>query len=314
MDYLAILWPGSADKRYPLSRDQLVLLLVAVNQLFLGLETLLTHGANGTIRWNEWIPIYSGFIAGILLFIAGLLARNHRHWSVPLATFVFIGSLIVGIMGTVFHLSRGLLPDAAFGERVSISLMVWAPPVLAPLAFAGVALIGLSAAYEEDPIDSGRLHMGRGVYVNLPLNKTRAYFLLVSLGILAALISSVFDHARSGFENPWLWLPLFVATFATVVAALMVGIDDPSRREIVTYSVTMLILIATGVLGSFLHIQADLVQQNQFVLERFLRNAPFLAPMLFANMGLFGLVTLLRPDRLWRQRAELAASAQPQAV
>ena len=57
----------------------------------------------------------------------------------------------------------------------------------------------------------------------------------------------------------------------------------------------MVLLVVVGVVGFVLHIRFDLTAQNVIVVERFLRGAPFLAPMLFANMGMVGLITLLDP-------------------
>lgn len=37
------------------------------------------------------------------------------------------------------------------------------------------------------------------------------------LGALATMVSSVLDHARTGFVNPWLWLLTAVGVFGTVV-------------------------------------------------------------------------------------------------
>jgi len=52
------------------------------------------------------------------------------------------------------------------------------------------------------------------------------------------------------------------------------------------------------VLGSFLHVRSDLVFENIVVLERFLRGAPPLAPLLFSNLGMLGLIALLAPELL----------------
>ena len=58
----------------------------------------------------------------------------------------------------------------------------------------------------------------------------------------------------------------------------------------------MLLLIAVGVTGFILHVQADYnMGLRQFVFERFVRGAPFMAPLLFADMGTLGLVVLLDP-------------------
>ena len=58
----------------------------------------------------------------------------------------------------------------------------------------------------------------------------------------------------------------------------------------------MVLLLLTGVVGFVLHIRFDLTTQNVVVAERFLRGAPFLAPLLFANMGLVGLIAILEPS------------------
>lgn len=57
------------------------------------------------------------------------------------------------------------------------------------------------------------------------------------------------------------------------------------------------LLILVGVVGAGLHILDNLTAQNQFVPERFIRGAPFLAPLLFANMGTIGLINLFSSRR-----------------
>jgi hypothetical protein len=105
----------------------------------------------------------------------------------------------------------------------------------------------------------------------------------------------VLDHARSNFENPWVWIPTVVGVFASVVTLIVGFIDRPGRTDLVIYSLTMLLMILVGVAGFGLHIAQNLTTQNLIVQERFLRGAPLLAPMLFANMGMIGLIVLLDP-------------------
>ena len=73
------------------------------------------------------------------------------------------------------------------------------------------------------------------------------------------------------------------------------NIERPRRSDLITYLVAMVLLILVGLLGMLLHIQRNLVMDNAIVVERFIRGAPFLAPMLFADMGALGLVILIRP-------------------
>ncbi|KAA3644864.1 MAG: hypothetical protein DWQ07_15800 [Chloroflexi bacterium] len=298
MYHLAAALPAVRRVRIPLSRDQLVLLIAAINELILGLDVLLAHNISGTIVPREWIPIIFGFIAGAILLIAGLIALRNRRMATIMASVVFLSSMVVGLLGSYFHFVRAILPYAPAGERIAIDLFIFAPPILGPLAFAGVGLLGLSAAWLEKPADSGTLQLGGGRKLKLPYSKTRAYLFIVSLGILAALISSVLDHARGGFDNPWFWLPTLVATFATVVSFGLGWLDQEqrTRNDIWVYIVAMLLMAVVGLIGALLHVQTSLTSDFQFVAERFLRGAPFLAPLQFANLAMLGLVVLLDPQ------------------
>ena len=98
------------------------------------------------------------------------------------------------------------------------------------------------------------------------------------------------DHARTPFTNPWLWVPTGVGVFGTVVAVALGVIRKPSRADLWVYIFAMLLLIVVGVAGLLLHVATDLTPGGAIVVERFIRGAPFLAPMLFADMGAIGLV------------------------
>jgi hypothetical protein len=280
----------------PLTRDQLMLLMAAVNLLFLGIDTYLAHSISGTIRPYEWIPIIFGPVAAVLLLGAGLISLRRRPLASATASTVLLASIVVGLLGAYFHLRRALLPNAVPGEQISVDLLVWAPPILGPLTFSLTGLLGLSAAWVEEPPDSGILRLSRRRTMALPYSKTQAFFFMVSMGSLATVISSVLDHARTGFVNAWLWLPTGVGVFATVVAGYIGAIENRRRVDLVVYAGAMLLMIAVGIIGAVLHVLDDLTASGAFLLERFIRGAPFLAPLLFANMGSLGLFVLMGPE------------------
>jgi hypothetical protein len=232
----------------------------------------------------------------MLLLIAGLIAFRNRKLASIIASLVLMSSIIVGLLGSYFHIVRGSLPNAQFGQQITVDLLVWAPPVVGPLIFSLVGIWGVSAAWVETPPDSGLLRLWGDRSLTLPLSKTRAYLFMVSLGILATLISSVLDHARAQFENPWLIPPIAVGIFGVVVAFGLGVLERPTRADIGTFFAAMALLIVIGLVGFILHIQFDLTAMNEIVPERFLRGAPFLAPMLFANMGMVGLISILDPS------------------
>ncbi len=293
MYHLATIFPPIKRIQSLVSRDQAVLLMLALNELLLGLETYLAHSTSGTILPKEWIPIIFGPVAGIVLCLMGLMAFKRRSIAAAAASAIYIASIVVGLLGVYYHISRAILPFATIGERFSIPLVVWAPPILGPLTFALVGWMGITAIWREQPSDSGRFNLPGGRQLALPFSKTNAFFIMVGLGCLATVVSSVLDHARTNFENPWLWLPTTLGVFGTVVALLLGATRSPQRGELLTYLVAMLLLILVGMLGVVLHILRDLAPESTIVVERFLRGAPLLAPMLFSDMGALGLVILL---------------------
>jgi hypothetical protein len=295
MYHLAAVFPPIQRVRLPLSRDQLMLLMAAINLIFLGIDIYLAHSISPTITPNEWIPIIFGPIAGVLLLVAGVIALKNRPLATVIATAVLLASIAVGLLGDYFHIMRAILPNAPAGQQVTVDLLVWAPPLLGPLMFALVGLLGISAAWVESPPDSGTLMLLGGRHLRLPYSKTRAYFFMIGMGTLATVISSVLDHARTHFANPWLWIPTAAGVFGTVIAVTVAVFEKPRRADLIIYIVAMVLLMIVGVLGAVLHISTNLIAEGTIVGERFIHGAPFLAPLLFANMGMLGLIVLLDP-------------------
>lgn len=97
-------------------------------------------------------------------------------------------------------------------------------------------------------------------------------------------------------SNAWTWLPAIAGIFGTVVAITLGLIDRPTRSDLTVYAVAMVMLIVVGIIGFMLHAGTNLVAQGTIVVERFIRGSPLLAPLLFANVGLLGLIVLLNPQ------------------
>ena len=295
MYHLATVFPAIKRLRLPFTRDQLVLVMMAVNLFFLSFDIYLAHSISGTIVPSEWIPIIFGVVGGILLLIAGLIALRNRPLATIIATITLLVSIAVGLLGAYFHWMRGILPTGPAGQRVTLDLLVWAPPIFGPLMFSFVGIFGLSAAWVEEPPDSGTLVMLGGRRLQLPYPKTQAYFYIVGMAALATVLSSALDHARLNFADPWLWVPTLIGAFGAVVAVVVGALNHPRRADLIVYIVAMLLLIMVGVVGAGLHILGNLTSQGAVVIERFIRGAPFLAPLLFANVGTLGLIVLLDP-------------------
>ncbi len=286
-----------AGWQVPVTRGQLMMLMVAVNLMFLGLDIYLAHVMDGTIRPYEWIPIIFGPVAGVMLLIAGVISLRHRTAAIALAVIVLGISIVVGLLGAFFHVQRAIPPNGLQGDPLLV-LLVFAPPVLGPLTFSLVGVLGVIAAVYEDPPDSGHMVVPGVVGWTVPFSKTQQYCIWVGLGILATLLSSVLDHGRFNFENLWVWLPTVVGVFATA-AAITYGLTrTPSRSDTIVYVGAMFALVLVGLIGLLLHVDTNLATRQEIVIMRFLRGAPFLAPLLFADMAGLGLVAVLPIEEL----------------
>ena len=171
---------------------------------------------------------------------------------------------------------------------------VWFPPVLAPLAFSLVAVLGASALFEEVPEGSGRILLLGQRSVKMPLPKRQAYFLLVALGILIAVVSATLDHGREGLAEPWMWVATAAGVFAAVAVVVYAALLEPGREATVSVNVALLALGAVGLLGEGFHLAADLqLAVGDVVVEKFIRGAPPLAPLLYTYVALLGLIAQL---------------------
>jgi len=295
MYHLATVFPFLHRYRLPTTRDHFMLFMVAVNEIFLGLEHYFAHLISGNIRPYEAVPIVFGPVAGVVLLVLAAIAFRWRVQASIGVTLVLMVSIVVGLVGWYIHILRAAAQYGPIGEQISINLLVWAPPFIAPLTSSQIGVIGIASAWKEDPLDSGSLKLPARKRLQLPISKAQLYFLVIGLGILATLISSVMDHARTGFENVWVWIPSAAGIFGTVVTIMMGFTDKPTRGELIVYILTMMMLILVGVVGAILHVLTDITTQDLVVFERFIRVAPPLAPLLFSDMGAFGLLVLLDP-------------------
>ena len=289
--------PGIGTFHLPLSRNDLLLLLVAFTEIGMGVETALAHLISGSIKPGEAIPVVFGPLAGIALIIA-LVMRVRAHKATLPSSLIVIGtgfaSVAVGIIGSAFHWSRVLPPTNFANYGLQWDWIIYAPPVVGPLAFAGVGLLAIIALLEDTKPETGKLTLPGIITFNTPLPQTRQFLWLIALGLYAATLSATLDHARTGFESFFVWIPLVLGVFGSVTTTLMAIYHKHTSSDYFIFFWVMLLMLAVGVIGLGLHVNADLPEGEPGIqVERFIRGAPVMAPMLFAIMGSFGLITMI---------------------
>jgi len=286
--------PGVGTLKIPLRRSDLLLALVAFVQIGLGVETLLAHLISGSVKPGESIPIVFGPAAGLCLLIAGAIRvrRGTNTLSSLIVIAVAAASVVVGVVGSAFHWSR--IQPAVPGLGAQWDWLVFAPPVAGPLSFTGVGLLAIIAVLEDTRPESGRLTLPGILTFNTPIPQTRQFLWLIAFGLYAATLSAFLDHGRTNYENIWVWTPVVLGVFGAVATTLMALYHRHTPADWFFFFVIMLLMIGIGVLGLGLHLNADLPEGGEtIVVERLIRGAPVMAPMLFAIMGTFGVITMV---------------------
>ncbi len=275
-----------ARVKLPMDKNRLLLLLVGVNFVFTGLDVTLAHAVNDFVPSYELIPIIFAPLGAASSFIVGLMQKPSRPITLTHISLMILG-VIVGILGTAFHANQALNP---LGQLTWIWL-TFASPILAPLAFAGISLVGLYGVLEEVKGQPGFLNVpGLGTF-KAPISRDRHFLWLVGLGFAASAITSIIDHGQYGYSLYKL-IPIVFGLFATGVVMTLAVSKKWSRGDELTYFWTMVMSIVVGVLGFAFHLSGDLADTGRFSLERILVFAPILAPLLYSDLGILGLIVV----------------------
>lgn len=255
-----------------LSGRRAAILFAAANLLFLLVDVALAHSAFLRSR-AELVPLAVSAIAGPVTVVLAFLPNG--VWPRLLLWTVAGGCMATGVVGTLLHLGAESL------VRPTLHGLVYSAPIIAPLSYAGLGVLLLAAEHLRN--DSAR---------------GRAIELLAGLGLLGNFVLCLLDHARNGFWAPVEWVSVAAGAIGGVAlsAAAAVPEERPGERRFLW--VLLAALVATAVLGSALHLHADLTAAGGTLLQRFQYGAPIFAPMLFADLavlGALGLLTRVRP-------------------
>jgi hypothetical protein len=275
-----------ARVKLPIEKNRLLLILVGVNFIFTGLDVVLAHAVNDFVPSYELIPIIFAPLGALSSFLVALKPKPVKSIALIHITLMVLG-IIVGVLGTAFHANQALNP---LGQLTWI-WVTFASPILAPLAFAGISLVGLYAVIEEVRDQPGVLEVpGLGIF-RAPISRDRHFLWLVGLGFAASALTSIIDHGQYGYSLYKL-IPIVFGLFSTSVVITLAVSRNWSRGDELTYFWTMIAAIVVGVLGFAFHLSGDLADNGQLSIERILVFAPVLAPLLYSDLGILGLIVV----------------------
>ncbi len=275
-----------ANIKLPMAKNRLLLLFVGINLMFTGIDVALAHSINDYIPVYEWIPIIF-FPFGAVSCLVMAFQSNPKKWISLIHIALMLLGIMVGILGTAFHAYAVLNPQG----YLTWAWVVFGSPILAPLAFAGISLLGLYAVTEEINNEPGMLKVpGVGIF-KAPISRDRHFLWLVGLGFAASAITSIIDHAQYGYSF-YKMIPIIYGLFAASVVIYLAITSEWTKGDENVYFWTMIAAVVVGVLGFGFHLSADLAGTGTISLERILAFAPILAPLLFSDLGLLGLLVV----------------------
>ena len=111
---------------------------------------------------------------------------------------------------------------------------------------------------------------------------------------MATALVAYFDHARTGFTNLYTWIPLYMGIFAGVILLFQAN-SYPDRGLSLLLGTTLFLSFVVGLLGFAFHLSTDLAGRSSFQWSRVFYQAPGLTPLLFCDLGIWGVLVFLDP-------------------
>lgn len=252
------------------ARPQIWIELFAIlNVGFLTFDIYLAHSVNQFRNPAEYIPLFFSAAAPVFLIIG--LTLRYRWPAVWKDLGYLVGwlAILVGLTGVILHLESRF-----FYERTLRSL-TYSAPFAAPLAYTGLGFL---------------IIMNR--MVDPESEEWAQWVLLLTLGgFVGNFVFSLADHAGNGFFNPLEWAPVIASAIAVGFLAVPL-LMRVSRAYIDLCAAVLVTEAGVGLWGFVLHASANLRGPSVHAFENFIYGAPPMAPLLFPNLMVLGIIAL----------------------
>lgn len=260
---------AAANERWWRQPELWVEAFAILNIGFLAFDIYIAHSVNQFRNRAEYIPLLFSATAPLFLIFA-LTQRKRRRilWKI-LGHVVGWSAIVVGLTGMILHLESSF-----FFER-TIRSLTYAAPFAAPLAYTGLGfLLVMNRMVDAESVEWAR------------------WVLLFTVGgFVGNFVFSLTDHAQNGFFFAVEWVP--VGASAVAIGFLCVPLLMRVSRTFINVSVAVLIFEAgVGLWGFVLHTMHNLRGPSVDALNNFIYGAPPMAPLLFPNLMVLGMIGL----------------------
>jgi len=242
---------------------------VILNVGFLTFDIYLAHSVNQFRNNAEYIPLFFSACAPLVLVFA--LSVRYRWPAVWKDLGYLVGwlAVIVGLTGVILHL------ESRFFYERTLQSLTYSAPFAAPLAYTGLGFLLIM----NRMLDPETLEWAQWVLA------------LTLGGFVGNFIFSLADHAGNGFFNPLEWVP--VAASAIAIGFMAVPLFMRVSRQYIDLCAAILLLEAgVGLWGFVLHAMGNLRGPSVHAFDNFIHGAPPMAPLLFPNLMVLGIIAL----------------------
>jgi len=266
---MAVSLTQQTRERWLMNPQIWVELFAILNIGFLTFDIFLAHSVNSFRMRAEYIPLLFSALAPIFLIVGLTLRYRHAKLWKWLGYLVGWTAILVGLTGVILHLESHF-----FYER-TIRSLTYSAPFAAPLAYTGLGFL---------------LIMNR--MVDPETMEWAQWVLFLTLGgFVGNFIFALADHAANGFFFPLEWTPVVASAIA--VGFLAVPLITKISRTYIDLCAAVLVLESlVGVWGFILHASANLRGPSIHAFDNFIYGAPPMAPLLFPNLMVLGIIGL----------------------
>jgi hypothetical protein len=236
---------------------------------FLTFDIFLAHSVNQFRSRAEYIPLYFSAGAPVILILALFQRLRHRAiWNL-LGYVIGWTAILVGMTGMFLHLESHF-----FYER-TIRSLTYSAPFAAPLAYTGLGFLLVM----NRMVDAASVEWARWIL----------FFTLG--GFFGNFVFSLADHAGNGFFFPAEWVPVVASAIA--IGFLAIPLLMPVTRLFIDLCAAVLVIEAgVGLWGFVLHTMGNLQGPSVHPFDNFIYGAPPMAPLLFPNLMVLGIIGL----------------------
>lgn len=240
-----------------------------LNVGFLTFDIYLAHSVNQFRNRAEYIPLFFSATAPFVLFVALTQCRRRRMIWKLLGHVVGWSAILVGLTGMILHL------DSNFFYARTLRSLTYSAPFAAPLAYTGIGFLLVM----NRMVDSESVEWAQWV------------LLFTMGGFIGNFIFSLMDHAANGFFFSAEWVP--VVASAVAIGFLCVPLLVRVSRFYIEVTAAILVLESVvGLWGFVLHTTGNLEGPSVHAFDNFIYGAPPMAPLLFPNLMVLGIIGL----------------------